>query len=72
MSPSNTEQLGAMLQFVKGVNTDLLYSADFNLVCGTMLLQYSALRGAAGSICSKDFALFGKTGNSAALSSFYR
>ena len=38
VSPSNTQQLGAMVQFMKGVNTDLLYSADFSLACGTMMV----------------------------------
>ena len=63
MSPSNTRQLGEMVQFMKNVDTNILYSADFNNVCGTLMLQYSGT----GSICSKQFALFGKTGNSVTL-----
>ena len=65
LSNSNTQQLqlaGTMVQYFKDVSTDQLYAADFNLACGTLLQEYN---GAAGSICSKSLALFGKTGNNA-------
>ena len=61
LSPSNTAQLGAMVQFLKGVSTDLLYSVDFNHACAQLLLQYKG----DGSLCSKSFPLFAKNGNSA-------
>ena len=62
VSPSNMKQLGTMVQFLKGVTTDLLYSVDFNFACGALLRQYHGT----GTICGHSFPLFGKTGNSAA------
>ena len=74
MSTSNTAQLNPALDFLQfrptapalhlhhaTTRANLLSSADFNLACSAMLLQYSASGSAEGSICSKDFALFGKS-----------
>ena len=58
-SPSDTATIGAMVQFMDGVSSAVLYSADFNHLCGHMLTQYHGL----GTLCGRSFPLFAKDGN---------
>ena len=37
ISPSDSATVGAMVQFLHGVSSDVLYTADFNDLCGPPL-----------------------------------
>ena len=60
-SPSNTGIIGAMVQYLDGVSSAVLYSADFNHLCGQFFTQYTGL----GTLCGHSFPLFAKDGNTA-------
>ena len=53
--------IGSMVQFLHGVSSDVLYSADFNDLCGLFFTHYHGL----GTLCGASFPLFAKNGNTA-------
>ena len=58
LDPQSTMQLGAMVQYLGNVAGAVLYEADLNDFCGTILTRYSARY--TGTVCSQSFPLFGK------------